>query len=206
MKSCPSADEVVDDLGSKVVDGIARAVRDAKTALATYRQVLPAYALQQSERGLANWVHDQLWFYLNLHLGDVPEVSFIDQEPHREIFVGTRYRFRVKRHSSLGRVRSYPTQTVLNFYEDGPVQRALEGLEEVCLTMGYAWDREMRDLGPAVMTLPKNTKEPEWVYEFPAPTAASGTVVTPVPPRIEPPKPSVEVESDDDATESGNES
>ena len=204
MKSYPSREQVVDDLGDKVIFGLAKSVHDTRQDLAVYRRLQPGVVAQHSARGLANWVHDRLWYHLGVNLGDIDEVSFVDREPHRELYVGLRYHFRVKRHSDIGRVRSYPTQAVLNFYGDGAEQGAFEGFDEVRLTTGYTWDRQMRDIGPGIITLPKNRKEAEWVFELPEPDAGMQADVTPLPPISEPPAPVVYVEDDEDDADSGN--
>jgi len=60
MFSYPGADEVLDDLGDKVVEAFARSVARARADLAEYRRLKPSWVAQSSERGLANWIHDRL--------------------------------------------------------------------------------------------------------------------------------------------------
>ncbi|MFD7659597.1 hypothetical protein ACFV4N_36965 [Actinosynnema sp. NPDC059797] len=203
MKSHPSAVEVIDDLGSKVTEGFARAVANTRKDLATYRQELPGFAGTHSERGLANWIHDRLWYHLGVHLDGLDEVHFHDQEPHREMRIGIRYRFRVKRHTETGGVSTYQTQTALDFLQQVPIQEPLEGFEEIRLIMGYVWDPEARSIGPAVISLREDRDKVVWLEELPEPGAAGATPVSPLPPKIDPAPPVVDVEGDD-VEETGN--
>ena len=68
----------------------------------------------------------------------VREVSFVDRPPTREIYVGTRYRLRVKKHDIDGAIATYLTQGALDFLEQEPA--TFDGLEEIRLIAGYGWD------------------------------------------------------------------
>lgn len=200
MKSYPTAREVLEDLGDKVVHGFARSVVLARADLADYREAMPGIVARSTERGLANWIHDQLWYHISVQLADVAEVSFVDREPRREIAVGTRYLFRVKRHTQLGGVSTYPTQTALDFLQQVPVQEPFDGMERIKLIVGYVWDPDLREVGPAVISLRSDRDEIKWIEELPDGGAAGATPAVPLPPRIEPPTPSIDVPSEDDET------
>src|SRR5215204_157668 len=110
MFCTPEPHDVCGDLGDKVIHGISWAVRQARYELEEYRRLHPGWVAQSTERGLANWIHDRLWAWIVVALDGLDGVTVIDHEPIRELYVGTRYRLRVKRHHLDGRVASYPTQ------------------------------------------------------------------------------------------------
>lgn len=204
MPSYPGSADVIAELGDKVIEGFAGAVQDARADLVTYRKVLPHFVAQSSERGLANWIHDRLWYHLGVRLGELPDVYFTDREPHRELRVGTRCLFRVKRHTELGGVSTHPTQTALNFLQQVPTQQALDGLDEIRLIMGYVWDPAARSIGPAVISLRANLDTVLWMEELSAPESGASGVATPLPPRPEPVKPKIDVQSDDEPELTGD--
>lgn len=153
MKSvCPSPEQVLDALGEKAVDGFGRAVVKARQDLAEFRAWRPGWVADSSSRGLLNLIHDRLWAHLTRELDDLPHVAFVDHPPKREMYVHGRFRFRVKRHTASGLVRTYPTQAALDFMAQ-PTQLPLDGLEEVHLCAGYVWDDELREIGESVLSL-----------------------------------------------------
>lgn len=146
----PEFDDVCSDIGDKVVNAMFKSVEDARRDLATYRHALPHFVADHSERGLANWLHDRMWASVAIELSDVPDVGIIDNGVLREITCGINYRFRAKRHDADAEVRSYPTQMALDFHVQSIT---FSGLEELKLDFGYEWDPDLRDVGPAVMSL-----------------------------------------------------
>jgi hypothetical protein len=135
-----------------VLEPIDGAVRLARKDLTEYRTAHPSWAAQHSERGLASWIHDRLWFHLAVLLDAVDSVAMVDKEPTREIGVGINYRLRVKRHHDDGAVNTYPTLGAMEFMAQ-EAQLCIEGMESVHLIAGYIWDRDARDIGPAVISL-----------------------------------------------------
>jgi hypothetical protein len=122
--------------------------------LTDYRRFRPAWVAQASERGLAAWIHDRLWYHLVVALDDHPQVVITDKGVLREITVGPEssvYRFRVKRHHQDGDVSTYPTQLALEFLAQ--VEDMLDGFDEWHLIAGYEWDREERAMGAPVISL-----------------------------------------------------
>lgn len=192
MKSYPSADEVLDDLGDKVVEAFSRAVARAKADLDRYREVFPAWVADSSERGLATWIHDRMWHHLTVLVGDIPEVRVIDREPTRELMVHDRYRLRAKRHGEEGQVSTYPTQTAIEFLWQ---QDMLDGFDdEVNLIVGYVWEAEMREMGRPVISL-RAENEVKWMHDLPEFGSGYGAApATPmVPPQAGPTAPRIEV-------------
>lgn len=186
MKSYPTWERAAADLGDKVIAGVSGAVASAKADLLTYRQTFPAWVLESTERGLAGWIHDRLWFYLISNLQDVPEVGVVDREPTRELGVGVQYVMRVKRHHEDGSVRTYPTQTALEFLIQPP-QETLDGLEQWNLIAGYVWERETRSMGSAVISL-RDGRRIIWEAHVDDGTVSEGGTSRPVKPYPTPPQ------------------
>lgn len=189
MKSAPTQDDVIAALGDKVVGSIVTAVADARGDLATYRESFPGWVAEHSATGLANWINDRVWANLKVQLDDLSEVTISEHGHTREFFVGHEYRLRVKRHDPAGKISSYPTQGALEFYELSETA-ALPGLEELCLTAGYIWDKEARALGAAVVALSEALGEvPMWLCTLPGqdelPASLRGPEAGPVGPSIE---------------------
>ncbi|ROO52483.1 hypothetical protein EDC02_7411 [Micromonospora sp. Llam0] len=175
MFSYPSFREVCDSLGDKVLTGISKSAAGTAQDLRLYRRTFPTWVARGSERGLANWIHDRMWDHLTVQLDGIPNVNIHDHEPTREITVGWQHRLRVKRHSSSGVVRTYPTPTALEFMFQG--QLALEGLEEIRLITGYMWDSDLRQVGVPVISLRDGRDKIIWLEELP-PADESGDTGT----------------------------
>lgn len=195
MKSYPSWEQVRAALGDKVIDALREAVSTTREDLTDYRRLRPAWVAAHTERGLAAWIHDRFWFQLVALVEELPGVSLVDHEPTREIWVGPNHRLRVKRHHEDGHVSTYPTLTALDFL--GNEQLNFDGFEEVHLIAGYTWEREARDLGPAVISL-RNGSAIIWKEELepPAANAGSADVIRPITPQPVPPM--IELAADDD--------
>ena len=167
MFSYPEPDAVLDELVDKVLEGISRAVDATRGDLATYRELLPGIVARHTNRGLANWIHDILWSHLCAELDEVPGLTLSDKEPLREITYKTRFRIRVKRHHDAARVSTYLTQSALEFMEQEAAEVTFEGLEEIRLITGYDWDKELRQIGPAVISLRDGLDNVVWAIELP---------------------------------------
>lgn len=182
MNPYPDFREVLDGLGPKVVRGLSKAMDKTVRDLADYRANHPDWVAGSSERGLANWIHDRLWANILTELDGQPDVTLTDREPTREITVGITYRLRVKRHSDTSKVSSYPTQTALQFYMQGP-QPAFPGMEEIRLAAGYRWDRELREIGEAVLSLRDGMDKKLWEITLPPASDVDGLGGIPAQPR-----------------------
>ncbi|KAA1248673.1 hypothetical protein F0Q45_19370 [Mycobacterium simiae] len=186
MNSSYESDAVIGDLGEKIVNGIAAAVRDTRSDLAMYRELRPAWVAEHSERGLANWIHDRMWVHLQQHLEHLPECAFVNDEPERRFRVADRYHFRAKRHDEYGSVATYSTQGALGFMEQ---QLTLEGMHEVRLLLGYIWEREERQIRDAVISLRDSKDNVIWLVTLaePAATQQALTPLSPATPTIDGP-------------------
>jgi hypothetical protein len=183
MFDAPEPDVVLDALGDKVVHGLSRAVVLGRKDLAEYRSTFPGWVADASERGLASWIHDRVWARLLVQVDGIDEVSIVDREPTREMYVGTRYRVRVKRHHTDGLVNTYPTQTALDFLGQGGTL-PIPTLEEINLIAGYEWDREERAMGVPRLSLRTSRTNIIWSVALPevGQQGDGGTVVRPIVP------------------------
>jgi hypothetical protein len=190
MNSYPSADEVFDDFGDKVIEAFARSVARARSDLTTYREFRPAWVATHTERFLANFIHDRMWDHLTDLLQGIREARLYDKEPTREIIIRDRYRLRAKRHDEAGAVSTYPTQTALEFLFQ---QQAIDGLDEALnLIVGYIWDSELREIGRPVLSL-RNGIDIEWVADLPEfGTGYEAAPLQPLPAQSGPPKPGID--------------
>lgn len=190
MKSFPDSRLVLGALGDKVTDALSRSALLAKADLLEYRRQHPAWVAAHSERGLANWIHDRQWDHLMILLTGVEGVSIVDKEPIRDIYVGLNIHVRVKRHHFDGRVSTYPTQAALDFMNQSPfIQDTLDGLEQIHLIAGYHWEKEVRDVTAAVLSLRDGIDKVIWMIELPLPDE-SGSEISPIP-VVPTPKPPV---------------
>ncbi len=163
----PEPEEVLCDMGEKSVYAMSRSVALGRDDLADLRRIRPRWVATSSERGLANFIHDRIWDHLLGQVDDIPEVSIVDREPTREMFVRTKYRLRVKRHHLDGQVSSYPTQTALDFFGQGGTL-PIPTLEEINLIVGYEWDRDERAMGGPLLSLRNGRDNILWIHPLPA--------------------------------------
>lgn len=184
----PLYEEVCADIGDKVVNAMAKSVVNARTDLAIYREALPHFVSDHSERGLANWIHDRMWKHLVDEVSDNPVVNIADNGVLREICVGLNYRFRAKRHDEESNTQSYPTLSVIEFHIQQPT---LDGLSELRLDYGYRWVADERRIGEPVMSL-RNGRTLVWDHVID--TEALGTEIPMTRPDTQGPKPSVAID------------
>lgn len=162
---------------------LSAAVLGAREDLGEYRRVTPHFVADHSPRGLANWIHDRIWARGVAELDGVEHVSFVDAGPTREIFVRADFRFRIKRHSLTGAIRSYPTQAALDFVTQETDLFSLLGIHTLNLTAGYEWDELARTMGDPVLSLRDGSFENViWMTILPTVGSAGGTNVAPITP------------------------
>jgi len=82
------------------------------------------------------------------------------------------YRIRAKRHHVTGLVSTYPTQGALEFL-DQPRQLTFEGLGLAHLIVGYQWESDSYEIGPAVLSLRDGLDNVIWLIELEEPVSAS---------------------------------
>jgi hypothetical protein len=193
FRSYPAWADVEAALGDKVIEAVVTAVKAATADLADYRRFRPAWVAQASERGLAAWIHDRVWYHLVAALDDHPNVVITDKGVLREITVGparSLYRFRVKRHHVDGDVSTYPTQLALEFLAqvEGDM---LEGFDELHLIAGYKWNREERAIEYPVISLRDGRQNLIWEHDL-SDWDADSTGPQELPSVPEPPAPVIE--------------
>lgn len=195
MISLPDPEEVLNELGDKVIDAIVHAVGFAKEEFAHYRRQHPAWAAENAARTLADMIHDWMWSDVKQQLDSLSHVNLIDKDPRREIAVRVQspdrlsYLLRIKLHHLDGRTSSYQTQTVIDFELQGMTQ-TFPGWGEVRLEAGYEWDKDMRTIGEPVLSLRHGRNKVIWVCQLPyraAPPEDGGVLVPPVKPGPTPP-------------------
>jgi hypothetical protein len=190
MKSgYPSEESVTAELGDKVMATFGVVVAQTRLDLTVYRRTFPMWASEHTDRGLLSWCHDRAWAHLTRLLDGVSEVSFVDQPPTREMYVGLRYRLRWKKHDLDDRLTTYPTQTAIEFLEQDPP--TFEGLEEVRLVAGYRWDPATRQIGSGVLSLRDGNEKVIWSHVLAEPDASSVTEATPILPSSGPAAPQI---------------
>lgn len=183
----PTYGEVHAEIGDKVVNAMAASILKTRADLALYREKLPHFVSDHTERGLANWIHDRMWKHLVDGVGDNPEVEIVDNGTTRELCVGINYRFRAKRHDEDAGIQTYPTQSAIQFHIQEPT---LDGLSELRLDYGYQWIADERRIGEPVMSL-RHESVLIW-HEFLA-TEATGQGTNFGRPQNDSPKPAVSI-------------
>lgn len=175
MISHPQPAEVFEELGDKVLNCFVEAVQATRSDLSEYRTLRPGWVADTSKSNLAQWIHGRLWANLVAKLDGLPHVSIVDKDPRHEIYVGVKYRFRVKRHDDDGRISTYRTMEALDFYAQDP--EPLDGLEEVRLAVGYRWNDISRTIGATVISLWHDlTQKPLWCESIEDREGGTGTV------------------------------
>ncbi|WP_159807846.1 hypothetical protein [Cellulomonas citrea] len=192
MFSPRDPDKVLGEVGSKVIEAIARATDGARADWQDLRQFKPSWIPPMSQRGVSNILHERIWAHcVDLLSGlDDEGITLIDKEPVREIVLqlpaGRTYRLRVKRHSTSMAISSYPTPADVEFWS-GSRQDSFDGLEEIHLAAGYRWDSELRSMAETVISFREGKHSPQWMVEIAAaePGSSVGPIVwSPITPRL----------------------
>jgi len=186
MNSHSLEEVVLAEFGDKVPAAVAESVAGARDDLSRYRDLQPAWVAEHYERGLANWIHDRVWAHLMQRLDGEAEITVVDREPMRVFRVGTKYLLRVKRHGLGDKISSYPTQTALQFYMQGP-QPLFPEMEEVRLAAGYLWDVESRSVGDAVISMRDGMNNVVWSVVIDVDPGTGSVAIRPMPSGPTPP-------------------
>ncbi len=165
MFDVEKSDAVLDALGQKALDAIGRAVAATRADLGAYRRLLPRFAAEASQRGLHNWIHDRMFANALVEIDGMPGASYIDEEPVRDLCFGSTFRVRMKAHDRDDLVTAYPTRASLDFYTQG-WQPTFPSLDEVRLVAGYRWDRDLREMKEAVISLRDGRQNVRWAVEL----------------------------------------
>ena len=174
--------QVLEELGEKVLEALVAANDAARDDLHKYRVTLPDIATQSSTRGMANWIHDRVWYHACRLLDSIDDVVCYEKGSFREVIVRDRYRIRLKRHRPPAAVATYPTQGAIDFMEQPDGQRVLEGMEQLRVIFGYVWDEDSDEMGPAMLSMRHGIKNVLWVHEL----SSTRTSAVPFPSRAQP--------------------
>ncbi|MEU0883688.1 hypothetical protein ABZ345_34225 [Lentzea sp. NPDC005914] len=197
MISPPHPDDVIRDLGDKAVMALVDATRISREELAEYRELRPGWVADHCERGLANWINDRIWANLRRQVDGLPDVILREEGSTREVFVGDRFRARIKRHRDGDRISSYPTKASLAYWAQTDIM--IPGLEEIRLGFGYRWNAEERTMGATVVSLRDGQDEtPIWAVVVDTAQAGGATVITTSP--VDPSLPQIDLSSEIDRT------
>lgn len=164
--------EVLGALGQAPLDALGRAVQLTRADQDEYRSTLPRLSARHTQRGWLNWVHDQFFANMLVTVDEkCDDASVRDVEPRREVYFGSLFRFRFKKHDEHDLVASYPTDGFLDFAEQDPPQL----LQEIRLIGGYRWDREVSQIGAPLVSARDGRNRVLWVYELEADSGTGGT-------------------------------
>lgn len=172
--------EVLRALGQAPLDALGKAVELTRADQDEYRSTLPRLSARHTQRGWLNWVHDQ--FFANMLVAvdeKCDDATVRDLEPRREIYFGSLFRFRFKKHDEHDFISSYQTDGYLDFTQQDPPQL----LQEIRLIGGYRWDREVSQIGAPLVSARDGHNRVLWVYELEASSGSGGaTHFAPKPP------------------------
>lgn len=207
MFSPRDSHSVLAELGEPLPLALIAATRAARADLTALRIERPAFFMQMNERDLANRAHPQYWFALRQELEHLPEFSWRESGPYREMTFSTAggrsYVSRVKRHSPSFRIRSATTKTDTVFWSGA--QATFDGLETIPLALGYVWDRELREVREPVVSYHEGKNRVVWAYSIDE-GAEAGTVTPAVYTNITPGLPTYDLrDATREAHEDGNE-
>lgn len=183
MISHPSPEDVLTELGDKVIDALRLGVAHAKEQFRVYQQEHPDWLARNTKRTVANLIHDWMWTGVTTELDETPHVTIIDSDPRRELAIRVEsearlsYLLRLKRHHLDGSTSSYQTQTVIDFELQGP-NETFPGYGQVRLEAGYEWDTETRTIGGPLITLRDGRDNVLWTLPLTPHTGAGGGTVT----------------------------
>lgn len=181
MKSQPSPETVLTDLGDKFLEALVAAVNGAREDLAQFQEWQPGWFVLFSNRFTANFLHERVWAGLVERGDDLDNVTIQDQEPFRQLFADS-YVLRVKRHHVGDRISTFPTEGARRFWSS---ELMLPGLEKVSLALGYMWDPDLRGVGDAVISFRDELDKPVWAVLVQRGTEGVGGIRwTPVDPNV----------------------
>ena len=181
MRTQPTPDRVLADLGDKFLEALVDAVDGARADLRLFQDWQPGWFVTFSNRFTANFLHERVWAVLVERVDELDNVVVLDQEPHRQLFANA-YVLRVKRHHPGDRISSYPTDGALRFWSS---EVTLPGLERVSLALGYMWDADLRRVDDAVVSFRDELDRPVWAVLVQRDAGgATGVSWTPVDPNL----------------------
>jgi hypothetical protein len=179
----PTSTQVLSDLGDSFMNAFIRAVDGAREDYAAFRAWHPDWFAGFTSRFTANYLHERIWDRLARAVDGMEGISVIDREPIRELYSGTTYLIRIKRHHKGDKVSAYPTDAAIAFWSNRAL--TLDGLGSFSLALGYYWDADLRDLGEAVLSFRDGKDNPIWAVVLRSDSAsATGFSWAPLAPEL----------------------
>lgn len=148
----PAPGTILDKLGQELLSAFCGCVYAAQDDFKELVEFKPDWAASYTQRFKANFLHERLWQRFTAYAEDAKNVSIKDEEPYRNISVGTGIQLRIKRHSKRDLIATYPTSEAKGFYGAGG-QFVIDGLERIGLAIGYRWDSEVDEVIAPVLSL-----------------------------------------------------
>lgn len=159
-----SAESVAEFLGQPVLTAITDARDSSADDLEMWRRTSPSEIAASSARGLANRIHDRFMHHMLVKLDGAEGVRLDERGSTRQFVVNERVILRCKRHDEQNKIKSYPTRAAIEHW-GGTV--TLDGMATINLAAGYRWDKELRELGPAVLSFRKSLHaRPLWTVDL----------------------------------------
>jgi hypothetical protein len=149
-------------LGEQRVTAIALAVGQTREDLALYRKTLPQFVSRHSQRGLLNWIHDQLFANIKDQFDADPSVAISQTEPTDEIMIDNTLRIRFKKHDAQDMVSNYPTAA----WRAWSRQDLIPAFSEIRLIAGFRWDAAAREMRTPVISARDGEKNVLWAAEL----------------------------------------
>lgn len=159
-----SAESVSEYLGQPILAAITAARDLSAEDLGTWRRTTPAEIAAASSRGLANRIHDRFMHHMLVGLDGTDGVRLDERGSTRQFIVNDRIILRCKRHDQKNKIQSYPTRAAIEHW-GGTV--TLDGMSTINLAAGYRWDKELRQVGPAVLSFRRALQaRPLWTVDL----------------------------------------
>ena len=159
----PDPEKVLEDLGEPFIHALIDAVDGAREDYREFQAWHPDWFPSFFERFTASFLHERIWDRLTRATSQMEHISVYDREPTRQLWSGTHYLIRLKRHRSRDRISTYPTKAARELWSG---QAALDGLESISLAVGYYWDSELREVGDTVVSYRSGTDNPVWAIRL----------------------------------------
>ncbi|WP_022891122.1 hypothetical protein [Agromyces subbeticus] len=172
-----SAESIAEFLGQGVLSAVVNARDLSADDFERWRRESDEIATA-SARGIANRINDRFVHHMITELDGRDDVVFKERGTTRQFIVRQRVVLRCKRHDVSNRIESYPTAGAIAHW-GGSI--TLDGLSTINLAAGYRWDKELREIGPAVLSYRRGLRAKAlWTVELGRDqTAAAPISITP---------------------------
>ncbi|MCL0120660.1 hypothetical protein [Corynebacterium pygosceleis] len=156
----PTSKKILDRLGPEFVNAYIKAVDAAREDYKSLQTWQPDWLPSYAKRTIACFIHDRIWYHLCSQIAESEQTTITDKDPTREIRIGLGLRLRIKRHTYDDKISNVPTQTVIDYFENA--MPTFDGMEEVCLALGYYWIKDQHAIGEPALSFHNRFNEPVW--------------------------------------------